>query len=517
MKAVIYARYSSASQTEQSIEGQLRECTEYANKHDINIVGTYIDRATSGTTDKREQFQKMIKDSDRRIFDAVIVYKIDRFARNRYDSAMYKARLSKNKVKVLYAKESIPDGPEGIILESLLEGMAEYYSAELSQKIKRGMRESAHKCHALGGRPPLGLKVADDKSYIIDGETAHIVKRIFEMYDDGCNTKQICDEMNSYGYKTSTGTRFNKNSLWVVLRNEKYIGVYEAAGVRVENGIPAIIEPELFERVQKKLVKNKRKSGSGKAKVNYMLSGKLYCGHCKVGMVGESGTSKTKQQKHYYYKCSARKKEKTCDKKTVRKSWLENMVVFHTLEHILKPGKIDTIASRCVEIAERERADNTEIKELKKRLTSVNQSINNIMTAIENGVFTKTTKTRLEELESAREKIEFEIDICKVQQPMLTEKHIIYLLSRFCPTSDEITDEYSQTIIDCFVNSVHLSDDKMIITYNLTNNKTELESSVIDSLTSYKDIDFKALCKGSDIIVNGGSGGIRTRVQNNFI
>ena len=145
MRAVIYARYSSENQREESIEGQLRECYAFARKNDISVVGEYIDRAFSAKTDKRPDFQKMIKDSAKRNFDLVIVWKLDRFARNRYDSANYKAVLKRNGVKVMSATESISEGSEGILLESVLEGMAEYYSADLSEKVIRGHTENALK------------------------------------------------------------------------------------------------------------------------------------------------------------------------------------------------------------------------------------------------------------------------------------------------------------------------------------------------------------------------------------
>ena len=141
-KAVIYARFSSHSQTEQSIEGQLRECYDFAKRSDITIVGEYIDRALTGTSDKRPQFLKMIDDSKKKNFEFVLVYQLDRFARNRYDSANYKAKLKKNGVRVLSAKENITDDASGILVEGMLESMAEYYSAELSQKVKRGIKES---------------------------------------------------------------------------------------------------------------------------------------------------------------------------------------------------------------------------------------------------------------------------------------------------------------------------------------------------------------------------------------
>ena len=156
--AVIYARYSSDRQTEQSIEGQLRVCTEYAERNDIVVIDTYIDRAMTGTNDKRTEFQRMLKDSVKKAWDYVLVYKIDRFGRNKYEIAMNKHTLKNNGIKLLSAMENIPDTPEGIILESLLEGMAEYYSAELSQKVKRGMNETRQKGNFTGGYLPYGYK-----------------------------------------------------------------------------------------------------------------------------------------------------------------------------------------------------------------------------------------------------------------------------------------------------------------------------------------------------------------------
>lgn len=241
MTAVIYARYSSHNQSEQSIEGQLRDCYNYAKKHDITVVDTYIDRAMSGTNDNRFAFQKMIADSNKKIFDAVICYKIDRFARSKYDSVMYKSILKKNNVKIFYSQENIPDGPEGIILESLLEGMAKFYSAELSQKIKRGMYESATKCHATGGYLALGYKIASDKSFEIDPNTAPIVEKIFTLYADGHTVTAVCNQLNALGLKTSRGVAFNKNSLRTILKNKKYIGTYICKDLEIENGVPAII------------------------------------------------------------------------------------------------------------------------------------------------------------------------------------------------------------------------------------------------------------------------------------
>lgn len=157
MKAVIYARYSSDNQREASIEGQIRECTAFAEKNGITVLRHYIDRAISAKTDNRPEFQNMIKDSNKKLFDMIIVWKLDRFARNRYDSARYKAQLKRNGIKVVSATEVISDGAEGIILESMLEGFAEYYSVDLSEKVVRGMTDNTLKCMFNGGTLPMGM------------------------------------------------------------------------------------------------------------------------------------------------------------------------------------------------------------------------------------------------------------------------------------------------------------------------------------------------------------------------
>ena len=202
MKAVIYARYSSDSQREESIEGQLRECKEYAKRNDIIILGEYIDRALSAKTDNRPEFQRMIKDSYSKLFDTIIVWKLDRFARNRYDSAYYKNTLKKNGVKVISAKETLGEGAESIILESMLEGYAEYYSVELAEKINRGLTENALKGKINGGTITHGYKLTKEQTFEIDEELAPFVKEAFTRYADGETMLSITKDFNIRGFRT---------------------------------------------------------------------------------------------------------------------------------------------------------------------------------------------------------------------------------------------------------------------------------------------------------------------------
>ena len=283
--AVIYARYSSHNQTEQSIEGQLRVCHEYAQREGFTIVGEYIDRAISGKTDDRPDFQRMISDSRKRAFQYVIVYKLDRFARNRYDSAVYKHKLKQNGVKVVSAMENIGDNPEGIILEAVLEASAEYYSLELAQKIKRGKRESAMKGQFNGGTPPFGHRSVD-RRLVIDEAKAPFVKRAFEQYAAGVPKKRIVAELNAAGLRNRNGKPFGHTALQVALQNEKYIGIQRFSDIVIEDACPALVDRETFDKVQERIKQNRREGGKNKAKMEYLLTGKAFCGYCGSTITG---------------------------------------------------------------------------------------------------------------------------------------------------------------------------------------------------------------------------------------
>lgn len=253
--AVIYARYSSDNQTEQSIEGQLRVCEEYAKKNNILILGTYIDRAMTGTNDNRPDFQRMIKDSSRKEWNYVICYKLDRFSRNKYETAIHKKTLRDNGVKVLSAMENIPDTPEGIILESLLEGMNQYFSAELAQKVKRGMRETRLKGLYQGGGLPYGYKVVNRK-IVIDETKAEAIRFIFNQYLLGISVREIIANLTEKGilYK---GKPFAINTVYGMLSNEKYSGIYKHGEEVIDNMYPQLIDKEIYESVRHKIEKNK--------------------------------------------------------------------------------------------------------------------------------------------------------------------------------------------------------------------------------------------------------------------
>lgn len=442
----------------------------------MTVIGEYCDRAISGKTDNRPSFQRLIKDSEKGHFDAVIMYTLDRFARNRYDSAIYKAKLKKNGVRVYYAKQPMPDTPEGIILESVLEGYAEYYSENLSRNIKRGLKENALQCIATGGAGlPLGYAVGEDRKYIVEPVGAKIVQEIFQLYADGMSATQIINHCNERGYKTVRGNSFNKNSLRTMLKNDKYIGVYRFMDVEVEGGVPAIIDRELFDKVQAMLQHNYSARARTKAKEDYLLTAKLFCGHCGSAMVGESGTSKSGRL-HYYYKCTDRKRKHDCVKKVEKKDWIEELVVRFTVQQVLTEENIDRISTKAMELYEKESADTSYIDGLRSQLKEVQKKIKNLMTAIEQGIITSATKDRLEELEAEKNDIEGQISREEMKKPLLTKDRIMYWLLSF--KSGDINDnEYRRKVIDTLVNSVYVFDDgdkgrRIVFTFNISGQNT---------------------------------------------
>ena len=461
MTAVIYARYSSDNQREESIEGQIRECTAYAEKNGITIVKHYIDRAISAKTDNRPEFQQMLKDSDKKLFDIVLVWKLDRFARNRYDSARYKTQLKKNGVKLMSATEIISEGPEGIILESVLEGYAEYYSADLAEKVVRGQTENILKGRCNGGRGTFGYTLDSERKFHIDPLISPFVLESFKKYNEGSTMKEIRDWLNENGIKNPVGGAFTYNSVEHMLKNRRYIGELKFRDVVVPDAIPPIIPLELFEDVQEKIAKNKKAPARRKAEDDYLLTTKLFCGYCGALMFGESGTSRTGEV-HRYYKCATAKKHKGCKKKTVRKQWLEDLVVNQTMQLVRDDAAMESIIAKVMELQNKE---NTNIPLYEKQLRDAESGIQNMLNAIQAGILTSSTKERLEALEEQRKELQARIAEERLAKPKMKEEFVRFWLLRFRKL-DMTQPEQRQALVDTFINAIYLYDDKVLITFN---------------------------------------------------
>jgi len=480
MNVVIYARFSSHSQTEQSIEGQLKACYEYAERNSYNVIGEYIDRALTGTNDNRPEFLRMIEDSSKKAFSGILVYQLDRFARNRYDSAVYKKKLKKNGVRVLSARENISEDASGILIESVLEGMAEYYSAELSQKIRRGMDINAQKCLCTGGNVALGYKVDSTKHFQIDEETAPVVRDIFEMYASGKTVAEIITMMNERQIVTSRGSAFNKNSLRKMLQNKRYIGIYTYKGTETPDGIRRIIDDDLFYKVQEIMEKNRKAPARARAKEEYLLTTKLFCGHCKEMMTGCGGTSHTGAV-HNYYICNNRKK-KLCNKKNVRKDFIEKLVI-DECRALLTPENIDRIAREVFAVCQKEQ-DTTNLKRLNKLLKDNERKRRNLMSAImecDSDLIRKTLYEQIPVLDKDKTDIELQITLEEAKQVKLTVQEVKFFLKALREGNPDSV-KYQKTLIAVFVNAIYLYDDKITIIFNSGDKTVNVDGELLERI-----------------------------------
>ena len=241
--AVAYARYSSAGQRDVSIEQQLADIRAFAKRSGFTIIHEYADHAKSGfkNSSARTAFHSMLASADSGTFDSIICWKVDRFGRNREESALFKGRLRRFGVKVLYAMEPIPEGSAGVLLEGMLEATAEWYSRQLSENVTRGMVDNAHRCMYNGTRI-LGYTRGPDGRYALNPAEAGVVRNIFDLYCSGTSAANICRQLNAQSVKTSRGCAFNPESLLRIISNERYTGVYIWKDIRVPDGMPAIIE-----------------------------------------------------------------------------------------------------------------------------------------------------------------------------------------------------------------------------------------------------------------------------------
>ncbi len=485
IRVVIYARYSCSNQTEQSIEGQLADCERFAKQCGFQIVDTYIDRALTATTDRRPQFQQMIKDSEKGVFDVIIVWKLDRFARNRYDSAIYKQRLRANGVRVMSAMENIDDSPEGALMESVLEGFAEYFSRDLSQKVQRGMRETAKK-HKITGLIPYGYKKSSEGTYIPDENTASAIIKIFEMYANGERNKDIVNYLNTHGYKTASGSEFRNQTLYKILSYNRYTGHYSYGGIEIHDENQRIISDDLFNRVQSKLAANRKLGGCVRAKEQYILTPKLYCGYCKNLMYGESGHSKHNVI-YNYYKCKTKKKGGKCEKKTVRKHAVEDAAIDSIIRNCFNNDFIQAVVDILSENIRSKPSDKATL--LKGQLESANKKIANLLNALENGIFSDSTQKRLSELEQIKKQLEYDLSIEQTSRALFDGEGFKVWLNSL-KGHDFNSEQERRCLVDNLLYREYLWNDKVLYIYKITpsvNDENLNIDDIIHSIENHSD------------------------------
>lgn len=493
-KAAFYGRFSSNNQREESAEAQLRASSDFADRNNYEIVAKYIDRAKSGTSSrKRTEFLRMIKDAEKGLFQVIIVHKLDRFSRDKYDSAFYKRKLKQCGVKLISVTEQLDDSPESVILESVIEGMAEYYSKNLARETMKGLKENAYQCKHTGGMPPLGYDVNSEKKYIINEREAESVRLIFEMYITGYSQSDMVNELNERGFKTKLGTIFKTNSIHSILTNEKYTGVYvynksakknafgkrnshaykdESEIIRIEGGMPQIISKETFEKAQEVLKARKRAPGANKAKESYLLAGLIRCGCCGKHYQGNRRKAKNKPI-YVSYRCSYRRltSSKVCDNKEIRKEYIEKYVLSELERKIFNDKAIPHLVEGINKNLQKKNKFEEEKKDvIIREMEEIEAQINNIVTAIASGFMQEEFKVKMNELKSRKSELEFKLLELKSDEitQVVTERDVRILLNNFSSYVMSRNIPECKKFIQSFVKEVVIYKEHIEVTFNVS-------------------------------------------------
>lgn len=462
--AVIYARYSSSSQRDESIEDQIADCTVYAERRGYNVINVYSDKALSGTTDHRPNFLKMIDDAKQGQFKYIICYKTDRFARSRYDAAKYKEILKECGVKVVYSRMDIPTGPEGIILEGIMESLDEYYSANLSQNIKRGQHGNALKAMA-NGVYLFGYDIDESGHYVINDRDAEAVKTVFEMVISGYSDADIINWLNSNNYRTSRNTKFTKSAVVRICKNRKYIGEYKYGSTIIPDGMPAIVSEKTFNLAND--TRHKTRSHKEHAQnADYLLSGLLYCGSCGGPVIGVCGTSKN-GKRHYYYQCSNSRKKK-CKCKAYKRDDLEKIITAIFEKYIFNNDTLNDIADAVIKYQDAHN-DNHVVDSLKADKMEKEKALSNIINAIEAGAFSERLSERMKELENEINDLDKQIAKESLADKKIDKDFIVFILKNMKSylKSDSLS---KKKLFRTFVDQIFLFEDHVVMTFNYTKN-----------------------------------------------
>lgn len=416
--AVGYCRFSSDHQREESIEAQQRIINDYAKRNNYKIIDWYIDRGVSGKTVNRPSFQKMLEviASGDCNFNSVIVHKMDRFSRNSGDAIKYKDILHDYGIELVSTVEQIKDDAQGRLVYGIMSTINQFYVDNLSTEVMKGLRENAYKCKWNGGKPPLGYNVENGKLVINESE-AIIIRKIFEMSADGYGYNTILRELNKCGYKTKYGKPFGKNSLYELIRNERYYGCYiynkcakrdsqnkrnshkykdESEIIRIENGNPAIISKELWERAN--MSRKITTRTNSKAKYPYLLSGLLYCGECGAKMHGNH--RKYGPTGYNTYRCNKQANQLNCACKEIRSDTLEQFVIDTLIEHFFSPNIIEIITEQINDlIKEKASTENEKTLTAKSTLKGLETVRNNLVEAMAQAGYNKAIADKLESTE----------------------------------------------------------------------------------------------------------------------
>ncbi len=403
----IYARFSSDRQRDESIEDQVRVCSDWAVGHGLTVVATYADRAISGTSDDRPEFLRMVADARTGNFGTVLVYKLDRFARDRFDAAVYRKRLAECGVELRSAMESIPEGPEGVILKAVIDRYNECYSKNLAQNTLRGMMGNARNCLANGVRL-YGYRTGADGRYEVDEDEAPFVRGAFERVAAGEGRRSVVEWLNASGSRNTRGNPWAYGSLRGMLTSEKYRGVYSFNGVREEGGMPRIVSDGLFFSVQAMMDRHPRQNA-------FALIGRLLDAATGTPYRGTSGTGCSGRRYLYYSVPTVDGHERRYPRDEVERAAVAALALAFSGR-----GLSERIARAAV-LAMESDADSPAVRRATGRLSEISRAERNILRAVEAGVVPPGTDRRLAELADERAALEREVEASRAAVPTVDE------------------------------------------------------------------------------------------------
>lgn len=543
-RAVIYARYSSDNQTDESIEAQILACEKYIAEHSMICVDIYKDKALTGTNTNRPDFKRMLEDAKRNKFDFVIVHKYDRFARNEIDHGVAEEKLNQYDVKLISVKEPIEDNPVGQLMKSIIKSMNQYYSANLSEEVMKTMVIKASRGLHLGGKAPLGYNVVGperEKKYEINEIEANAVRLIFKMYSDGEGYSSIIDKLNQHGYRTKKGSSFKKNSISEILRNEKYTGVYlynrrekskridgkkvktnrklkdDDKIIRIEGGMPRIISDDLWKVVQKKLADNVRKGGQFKAVHNYLLSGKITCQYCGKKMAGSSRKAGRNKELYMTYKCNHKENGNKCTGKEINKNYLEQFVLNILLQLLFTDNNAVQIANEYNQyLRSSNQTSKAALEALENESKRLSKQIDNLLVFIMDGNTSASASEKMKELEQSKLQIQNKImevqsinDYRTVDQSKLITK-FDYIRKNVKVLLEKDDNHELKKFINTFVESVDVNNENVAIEYNLTEAVSNKVAHVFE-INAPKNVKTRPIM---DVHTSGGDGEHLTYPQN---
>lgn len=500
----IYARYSSHAQREESIEQQINACMAKARELGVEIVETYSDKAISGKTDKRPQFQRMLRDAEKGKFKFLFAWKSNRLGRNMLNAMVTEERLNEADVKCIYAEEDFDDTAAGRFALRSMMNVNQFYIENMAEDIKRGLNDSAKECKVVG-TIPYGYKKGDDGKFAIKEEEAAIVREIYQRIAAEEMIITIAEDFNARGIPTRRGGAWGKNSFQNIIHNEKYIGVFKYSDIVIPGGMPRIIDDDLFRKVQEVCATKKNPTNSGRRRTAnglYLLTGKLYCGKCGAPMSGMSGTARNGSLR-FYYICQHKRREHSCDKTNVPRDYIERAVAEAIMENVLQDDVLDWIADMAVEYSQ-QTVQNSDIGLLTEELANVEKSIQNIVKAIEAGIFSESTAARLKELEAEQRNLKGKIADAKESIVELSKDEILAGLMMF--RDGDINDQkFLMTLFDTFLKAVYINDDNLKIVFSFTGDKSTISIPLeVESGGDASEAEVRMVRSGSHQVHSSG-------------